>query len=508
MGRTFPLPSDRLFRALLAPALVFMATAVDRNYQTDLWHHLARGRLLVEGGERVDDDRFTYTVPGRPFRDVNWGWQAAFYGLYLVGGLPLVQAANSAVLALAVGLLFRLARRRSGSPAAACAACLFAFFGLWQLLIIRPQSLSLLLFVVLLNVLDAAERRPRLLALPPLVLAVWVNLHGGFPIGLVLLGAYTLGEVLGAWFQAPNPDDVRGAHAPRPFGAALRACWPWLASCAASAAATLANPYGWRVYDYVGRTSAAARGRRIDEWLPPGLDSLTGKVWAASVVLTLALFALPGRRPRLRDVVVLACFLPATCGSVRMVAWWLLVSAPVLAAQLAAAAPRLRALDAGDDRPSPSAATACAALALGCLLCLPWLEHFNPALRLPGRGHRTEEDLQAVADRLADGPGGRLFTRFAWGEYLGWALAPRHTVFMDGRIEIFPDEVWGQYAAVTRGRADWEEILDGYGVDALVLDATGYHGQLLPLVERSGRWRREMERGDAVLFVRQERYPR
>jgi hypothetical protein len=505
-----PLPTDRLFRALLAPALLFMATAVDRNYQTDLWHHLARGRILIEEGELADADRFTYTVPGGPFRDVNWGWQAAFYGLYRVGGLELVQAANSACLALAMGLLFRLARRRSGSAAAACAACLLAFFGLWPLLIIRPQTLSLLLFVVLLNVLDGAVRRPWLLAVPPLIFAVWVNLHGGFPVGLVLMGAFTLGELASGGREPPDDRPDQGADTPRSPAELLRRSWPWLASCAASAAATLANPYGWWVYGYVGLTSTAAPARRIDEWLPPGLDSLTGKVWAASLVLLLGLFARSGRRPRLRDVVVLGCFLPAACGSVRMVAWWLLVSAPVLAAQLAAAARRLRALDAGNDRPSRSAAAACAALALGCVLCLPWLERFNPALRLPGRGHRTETDLQAVADRLARGPGGRLFTRFSWGEYMGWALAPRYTVFMDGRIEIFPDEVWQQYAAVTRGRADWEEILDGYGVDWLLLDAgaAGYHGQLLPLVERCGRWRREMRCGDAVLFARQEGYPR
>ncbi len=42
------LPTDRWVRYLLGPALVFIAVAMDRNYQTDLWHHLARGRVLVE----------------------------------------------------------------------------------------------------------------------------------------------------------------------------------------------------------------------------------------------------------------------------------------------------------------------------------------------------------------------------------------------------------------------------------------------------------------------------
>jgi hypothetical protein len=126
-------PTDRLARALLVPALAFVATSVDRNYQTDLWHHLARGRALVEEGTLLDADRFTFTVPGIPLRDVNWGWQAAFYLLYRAGGLPLVQTANSAVLVVTMGLLVAspagaVARRPSlagsaSSPSSDCGRC-------------------------------------------------------------------------------------------------------------------------------------------------------------------------------------------------------------------------------------------------------------------------------------------------------------------------------------------------------------------------------------------------
>src|SRR6185312_7375343 len=105
----FLLPTDRWTRALLAPALVFIATAVDRNYQTDLWHHLARGRAIVAEGRLLNTDRFTYTVYGRPFQDVNWGWQVVFYWLYSAGGLSLVQAVNSAILAAMMAVLVWLA---------------------------------------------------------------------------------------------------------------------------------------------------------------------------------------------------------------------------------------------------------------------------------------------------------------------------------------------------------------------------------------------------------------
>jgi hypothetical protein len=485
--------TDRWTRALLAPALVFIATAVDRNYQTDLWHHLARGRAIVTEGRLLDSDRFTYTVHGQPLQDVNWGWQVLFYRLYSLGGLSLVQVVNSTLLAVMMAVLVALAWRRSGSLVAASAVCIFAFFGLWQLLIIRPQTLSLLLLVVLYGILEGASRRRWLLLLPALVMAVWVNVHGGFPIGLVLIGCYVVAAAIEkVWSTSPERQRRESG------------LWPRALCLAGSAAATLANPYGWHVYEYVGLTSNVASGRPIDEWLPPGLNTLTGKVWVLSLILMLVLFALSRRRPRWTELCLIGCFLPLACGSVRMVAWWLLICTPILAAQLAELWPRLQQLDATEDRPSLGNAVACALIALAMVLSLPWLESFNPVLARPGRAHRTETDLQAIANRLStEGRGGRIFTRFAWGEYIGWSLAPRYTVFMDGCIEIIPDEVWRQYSAVTRGRGDWEDILARYDVDCLLLDASGYHHDLLPLVERSPAWRQVCRQGDAVLFVRQ-----
>jgi hypothetical protein len=175
---------------------------------------------------------------------------------------------------------------------------------------------------------------------------------------------------------------------------------------------------------------------------------------------------------------------------------------PFLAGRLAATVPRLRSADAGDDRVTASAASVCLALLAAGVLSLPWLERYNPVFRLPGRGHRAETDLQAAVGYIAGHGGGRVFTRFAWGEYVGWALAPYGTVFMDGRIEIYPDEVWGRYSAVTRGRADWEAILDEHDVGWLLLDESGYHGQLLPLVAATGRWREAFRQANVTLFVR------
>src|SRR5262249_45281635 len=153
---------------------------------------------------------------------------------------------------------------------------------------------------------------------------------------------------------------------------------------------------------------------------------------------------------------------------------WLLVSAPVAASLLAALLTRPDAPPVS-PRPSPAAAAVFALILAAVVLSVPGLEPYYPLLRSPERGRRTEGALEGVrACLLARRPAGRVFSRFEWGEYLTWSLSPGYTVFMDGRIEIYPDAVWDEYAAVTCGREGWQAVLDRYGVDCLLLDA-GYH---------------------------------
>jgi hypothetical protein len=479
-------------RALFAPALVFIATAGSRSYQTDFWHHLARGRAMAQGGELINQDLATYTVPDAVFQDTNWLPQLLYYYLFSLGGLDLVQLVNSLTLAAMMGLLVWICWRETGSLMLSGAVGVFTFFGLWQLLIIRPQTFSLLLFVALLVVMELAEGRRWWLLLPPLIMALWVNVHGGFPVGLALIGCYGLAAAIqGTWERGRG---VLGDGKVR----ALSAC------LVASLAATCLNPYGWRVIEYVGLTSGAATSRHIDEWLAPGLDLLVGKMLVISVVMLFILFALPGARPRVREVCLIACFLPFAVGSARMIAWWLLVAAPMIARLTAAHLPVRLLKEERAEQPTRAEGLIFLALLVAVALNVPGWKRFNPIADTVRPTHRPEDDLESLCSELAEHDGGRIFSRFEWSEYLGWALAPRYKIFMDGRIEIFPDEIWREYSALTRGRADWQELLDRWQVEYLVLDTTGYHAELLPQVERSPLWEPVQQAGDGVLFVKRK----
>jgi hypothetical protein len=145
-------------------------------------------------------------------------------------------------------------------------------------------------------------------------------------------------------------------------------------------------------------------------------------------------------------------------------------------------------------------------MVLAVVLTLPGLEPYNPLLQASGRNApRPENALAAVQESLQRrGASGNIFTRFEWGEYFSWAASPEFHVFMDGRIEIYPDDVWQQYQDVTTGQGNWQQILDQYQVQYLVLDPR-YHADngLLAQVEQSPHWHRVFQvRDDIYLYAR------
>jgi hypothetical protein len=211
----------RLDQAMVVLTLVlgfFLASFTATN--SDLWMHLASGRLIAHGQFQFPfaDDPFAFTVD-KPWLNHNWLYDWLLYGLsQAAGGAESAEAGVAMVLAKAV-VVVALAwvmlqiRRPDGSAWIPTVCVSLALLALSPRLLLQPTCISMLFLGLTLWLLQPPSPRPeaelsalgpvrRWLASPqrvyalPVLFVLWVNLDTWFLLGPFVVGMYLLGEFL------------------------------------------------------------------------------------------------------------------------------------------------------------------------------------------------------------------------------------------------------------------------------------------------------------------------
>ena len=164
----------------------------------DFWWHLKTGQYLWETHRLPAPDPFAYTTAGageaypgealtRHFNLTHeWLAQALMYLVWRGAGFGGVVLARALLLAAFCGLAGLVVWRRCGGFYRGLAAALAAGTVAAGFAADRPYMVTFLLLAAFVALL---EYRRRLWLLPPLMV-VWANCHGGYFLGLVVLGAY------------------------------------------------------------------------------------------------------------------------------------------------------------------------------------------------------------------------------------------------------------------------------------------------------------------------------
>lgn len=456
----------------------------------DFWWHMATGRLIVNTGAIPTVDGFSYTQFGQPFFNQSWLAEVLMYGLYWLGGIELIVLAQSLIIVLAYGLLLRLCLVASGSIRLSVVLILVVMlvsFSNWS---VRPQSYTFPLFAAFVMILaNYRAGRSNRLWLLPLLMVLWVNMHGAFVLGLALIGITFVGELL--------KRVVRGATTAPPAALLPLVIWGAL-----SGLATLINPRGVGVLGYVrSLLGSSAVTTLVTEWAPPTIRDAdgSGAIFFIFVMGCVAVLAYVRQRPDLTDMLLFGAFFWLALGASRNIVWIGFVVAPLLATQLASALPKAST----KRRPSGSPmlnGVLIGVLGLLVLLCLPWIK---PHLGLPASvGGLLSEDTPVAAVealRAQNARPQRLFHTEAYGSYLIWA-APEQPVFIDTRIELYPYEQWNDYIMLSQG-LQVEQLLQKYGFDGFLLNKERQNGLIEHLKAMPG-WITQFEDEQTIYLSR------
>ena len=463
----------------------------------DIYWHLRLGQIIVETLSIPRTDIFSFTAAGKEFIDQSWLADVLFYFIYKAGGFALIVFSSGILLSLILLPLFLLCRKTSPQTGPLVFSLILVAFCLpWNL---RPQVFSSVLFSFFYWLLWSYRSKagPAIYALPILMI-LWVNLHGAFVMGLVLIAIFLLVELVELLIGKLR--DAERMRRLKMLGLILLLCL----------VATLANPELHRVYDYVLTImNAASVQKYVTEWQPPVLNTGDGFVmfYLPFFLLTVA-FIISKRRPTLMEIALYLCFGAYGMISLRNCVWFLIVSAPMLAVHLSSIEwsamlpkPALMAIAKRMMRRNerePINRIIALAMLLVLIMQSPWVR-----MKLRDQSLQAAETPVGAMDFIErNGLKGNIFHPQIYGDYLIWRLWPKQKSFFDGRVHLFDEAFVKEYSKIFYC-SDWEGLLAKYDIKYLLLPNDGKDREVTRIIDSargSGRWEARYEDKLSILF--------
>lgn len=428
--------------------------------------HWRVGETMLQTKQVIRTDVFSHTMPGEPIISKEWLAQILFALAGRAGGLSGLAVLATIVIASTFALLHRQLVREGNDLLVATLLVLIAVWASIPHWHARPHVFSFLMLLLWHQAIRRFERLggARRLALSLGVLTLfWVNLHGGYLAGFIVLGGYWLAALI----------EFKSTEARRKL---IALTWVGLVCAAVS----LLNPSGVHVHIH---NLQFVRSSFFVNWLNEysstnfhESDSRGFLVWLAVLFLLLAL-----RRPRLKvgAWIVLITWGYFALYAVRNVSFFVILSAPLIAPVLSEAlhsdgmrylrnvSERITRIDTPNRGWITVFAIAIIALAVA-----------SPVTSMP-----TGSWPVAAVDFIGKNPdrfGGNVFNLYGWGGYLLRAL-PEHKVFVDGRADFYGEALVREYDEVDELRPRWREVLERYGVRWTLLPVNHRLNQALAL---------------------------
>jgi hypothetical protein len=469
----------------------------------DLWWHLRTGQWIMETGHVPHSDPFSFTRAGHPWVSHEWLSEVVFYELWKHGGAAGLIVFSAIVTTAGFMLLYLRCLLCGGKNYWAAAATVLGALASAPSWGVRPQMFTFTLASLLLFLLEGGNKlesgnknkkdRPRLLLwIPPLFL-LWLNLHAGFALGLALLLAYAVGLIM------------ETAAGNTPWQQARPIMLRVLLLLLACLALVPLNPAGAQLYRYPFDTLRSSGMRSfIVEWFSPDFHDWLYRPFLLVWLLLLIALASSRSRPKGRVIVPLLLTSLAALDAVRHIPIFILVAIPVIAAAL----PVARGSRAGSSEVSKNARRGAPIsswfrpsfnLAIVILIAVLALVKWVSLARNQDAREAELFPQKAVAFLRAGDQPQRIFVYYDWGGYAIWKLYPEYRVFVDGRADLYGDDLLRQFKTAVQLRSGWRDVLDSWKVEAVLVPPSSALSQALLL---DPKWHVAFVDSKAIILVR------
>jgi hypothetical protein len=462
----------KIFQAVLFLGLFTMAA---RNVDDpDIWWHLKTGEYIAAHRSVPHSDPFSFTRFGQPWVAHEWLTDLGLYELYRVTGFAGPILLFAAIITVAFVVLYLRCGPAAYLAGAIALLGVLATRPVWG---VRPQIISLLMTSLWLLILERSEKNPQALWWTVPLMLLWVNLHAGFALGLAVYAVFFLGNLIEAVFSHKLQSGL---------------LYPAVLVFAIDVLLVPLNPSGLRMYSYPFETlRSAAMQNYIAEWASPNFHR--AEYWPF-LLLGLGTFAALAccRAPlRVRDLLLLLASIFASLESIRLIPFFVLIAAPIISC-------RLPDWPRSDSQPRltwpRTAINATIILSLAAFAAI----HSQQVIARQPTIEAQAFPARAAAFLKLHPPDGRIFNHYNWGGYLIWKLYPPIQVFIDGRADLYGEQVFHDFADAYQLKDNWQQVLQRWRVETVIVPP---ESPLATGLRANHGWSVEYEDAQAAIFV-------
>lgn len=458
----------------------------------DTGYHIRAGERILETRSVPTQDDFSFRSPPLEWTAHEWLSEVVMALVHRFTGLTGVVLFFIFLISLTYAWLFRFVRFYGRDMFADLVIVLLVIVCSQVHWLARPHVFSLPLMILWYYILDLFEYKEKnlLFALPFLML-VWVNLHGGFVVGLALIGIYLFANL---WrYMSSATEHKPGVHRKIRFlGITLLACF----------LVSMVNPQGYRALLFPFKlTSNTYLMDHVDEFLSPNFHE--NIFFRYFLVFAFGILILSRTGLNVIEWSLVLLFFSMSLYSKRYIPLFGIFVAPILSKQagelvgsagdgkivnaIRGSSGRVASIDEG------SRGYVWPVLAVSLTLL------FAGAGRIHFQFDPKKKPVSAVEFIQREHLKGNMFNNDEFGDYVIYSAYPRYKVFIDGRGDMYGEENFKEYFEVASFAPSMESILRKYDINWIFFESDSVLSRYLV---RDRNWHLIYSDGVANIFIR------
>jgi len=506
----------RFLLAITALVIILIFVQISMSGQLrdpDIWLHLKTGEYIIQTHSVPQIDVFSNPIYAKPWIDHSWLVQIIFYLVFNTAGADGIILLSASVIVLAFLFLFFTFYKKGQDLTFIIAMLFLAASAPHMRFNIRPENFSILFFSIFLFILTRFKES-KLIFILPFIQILWVNCHGFFVLGPMLLGIFIIGETFKRSKILPWDWADTGRFSNKAFQNLIII---FTLTCLAS----LVNPYGLKGALYpLGIMTGSASDlsifyKHIQELLPTWVahSTLNMNINMYSLLIlvsTLSFFA-SFRKINLSHLIIWTILLILSAKINRNIMYFCFVAFIVTTDNLT------RKFDYNKlDLKKPFSKLVCLSNFIIILAIIFWsLQNINTKLDKKYYvfdQYRSKSFLFGIVQNeypekasefiLKNNLPKNIFNLFNYGHYLIYKLYPKYRVFIDGRTELYGKEFFEDYLKIRD--ADDKTIqraFKKYDINTVILHKDGLK-ELAIYFYKSPEWKLVYFSPDTLIFLK------